>query len=162
MAKLSVSSLTKDLGGHSIKLAAVLAGMIASKKFIDLSKLPGVDKITFIQKNTGLVKVLAGLLLMGKFKKIPYIDQILTGIALEGGLSFVRNITASKDAAGKQTYLFDQLGAGADTDPYNLNKESSTPDPDENSNVAGEGDAETTSDGVAGVAGMGEMDPQWE
>ena len=86
-------SATKTLGTDAMDVGLMIGGAVASKKFLDFSNIfKNQEPDSAIIKYQGGIKLVGGLVGRGMVKN-KYVKNLLTGVAFEGGLSLLRNVT---------------------------------------------------------------------
>ena len=84
---------TKTLGTDAMDVGLMIGGAVAAKKFLDFSNIfKNQKEDSAIIKYQGGIKLVGGLVGRGMVKN-KYVKNLLTGVAFEGGLSLLRNVT---------------------------------------------------------------------
>lgn len=117
-------AVTKNLPGTIANTALVMGSMIASKKFLDPDVLMKDAKPdNMMVKSFPLIKLVLGLAGMaasngmkqpGADMGLNLLGSISLGVALEGGITYARQLTAKKNPDGSMEYLYDAIGAVQD------------------------------------------------
>lgn len=107
-------NIVKEAPMNGGMLAATLAGMVISRKFIDIGTMTG-DPDSMISKASGLVKVILAVAGMSAVKN-PMIKGAIMGVGLEGGFQYLRQMTSKTRDDGSVEFLVEQIGAVDDLD----------------------------------------------
>ena len=98
---MAVKARLKNLGKTAVKDATTvgitLGGLLASRKFLDFQTIfKNQPEDSFMRKNEGPIKLIGGVLAIGMIKN-PMIKALAIGMALDGGVMTIRNMTRDKD-----------------------------------------------------------------
>lgn len=114
-----LKGIQKNALGAIGEVVITASSMVASKKFLNFNTLmKNADPDSFIIKNQGWIKLLLGGVIVAgssgmkteKMGGLNIIKALGTGIALEGGVSAIRQITSKTAEDGTIEYLFEPIG----------------------------------------------------